>query len=148
MVHSRPNVLLIHWHDVGAVLGSYGHRGINSPRTDSIAEGGVQFDRAHCTAPLCSPARGSLFTGRADWFTTDPAERSGEDPAGPTTGHAKALRGGSYLCHDSYCNRYRVAARTSNEPDSSAGNTGFRCVTDDLGTAEDARPPDRSALER
>lgn len=39
---------------------------------------------------------------------------------------ARALRGGSYLCHDSYCNRYRVAARSANTPDSSAGNMGFR----------------------
>lgn len=38
----------------------------------------------------------------------------------------RALRGGSYLCHDSYCNRYRVAARSGNTPDSTAGNTGFR----------------------
>ncbi|MCU1643361.1 MAG: Serine/threonine protein phosphatase [Nocardia sp.] len=38
----------------------------------------------------------------------------------------KVLRGGSYLCHDSYCNRYRVAARTHNTPDSTSGNTGFR----------------------
>ena len=41
---------------------------------------------------------------------------------------ARVMRGGSYLCHDSYCNRYRNAARTSNTPDSSAGNTGFRTV--------------------
>ena len=38
------------------------------------------------------------------------------------------MRGGSYLCHDSYCNRYRVAARTANTPDSSTGNMGFRCA--------------------
>ena len=38
----------------------------------------------------------------------------------------RALRGGSYLCHDSYCNRYRVAARSANTPDSTAGNMGFR----------------------
>lgn len=44
-----------------------------------------------------------------------------------TTGF-KSMRGGSYLCHDSYCNRYRVAARSSNTPDSSSGNVGFRCV--------------------
>jgi formylglycine-generating enzyme required for sulfatase activity len=37
-----------------------------------------------------------------------------------------AMRGGSYLCHDSYCNRYRVAARTSNAGDATAGNLGFR----------------------
>lgn len=44
----------------------------------------------------------------------------------PQPGDSRVIRGGSYLCHDSYCNRYRVAARTSNTPDSSSGNTGFR----------------------
>src|SRR5699024_4342161 len=43
---------------------------------------------------------------------------------------SKAMRGGSYLCHESYCNRYRVAARSSNTVDSSTGNLGFRCVMD------------------
>jgi len=38
----------------------------------------------------------------------------------------RALRGGSFLCHDSYCNRYRVAARSSNTADSAASNIGFR----------------------
>lgn len=42
----------------------------------------------------------------------------------------RSMRGGSYLCHASYCNRYRVAARTSNSPDSSSGNLGFRCAAD------------------
>nr|WP_268808878.1 formylglycine-generating enzyme family protein [Nonomuraea solani] len=45
-------------------------------------------------------------------------------------GVTRVMRGGSYLCHESYCNRYRVAARTSNDPDSSAGNLGFRCARD------------------
>jgi formylglycine-generating enzyme required for sulfatase activity len=40
----------------------------------------------------------------------------------------RVLRGGSYLCHDSYCNRYRNAARSSNTPESSMGNAGFRAV--------------------
>jgi len=41
---------------------------------------------------------------------------------------AMVTRGGSYLCHDSYCNRYRVAARSSNTIDTSTGNMGFRCA--------------------
>jgi formylglycine-generating enzyme len=41
---------------------------------------------------------------------------------------ARAMRGGSYLCHASYCSRYRVDSRSSNSPDSSAGNLGFRCA--------------------
>ena len=53
------------------------------------------------------------------------------DPAGPDgPDAARAIRGGSYLCHDSYCNRYRVAARSSNTADSSTGNMGFRCARD------------------
>jgi sulfatase modifying factor 1 len=43
---------------------------------------------------------------------------------------SRAMRGGSYLCHASYCNRYRVAARTRNDPDSSSGNVGFRVAAD------------------
>ena len=39
---------------------------------------------------------------------------------------ARVIRGGSYLCHASYCNRYRVSARTSSTPDSSTGHQGFR----------------------
>ncbi|WP_424216505.1 formylglycine-generating enzyme family protein (plasmid) [Streptomyces sp. BI20] len=45
-------------------------------------------------------------------------------------GERRALRGGSYLCHASYCNRYRNAARTGNTPDSTTGHTGFRCAAD------------------
>jgi sulfatase modifying factor 1 len=41
---------------------------------------------------------------------------------------AMVIRGGSYLCHASYCNRYRVAARSSNTPESTTGNLGFRCT--------------------
>nr|WP_285369943.1 formylglycine-generating enzyme family protein [Streptomyces sp. RKAG293] len=51
-----------------------------------------------------------------------------QDPTGPPTGTARALRGGSYLCHASYCRRYRVSARMANTPDSSTGNIGFRCA--------------------
>jgi len=42
----------------------------------------------------------------------------------------RVMRGGSYLCHASYCNRYRVAARTRSTADSSSGNQGFRVAYD------------------
>ncbi|WP_416983369.1 formylglycine-generating enzyme family protein [Streptomyces sp. T028] len=42
----------------------------------------------------------------------------------------KVIRGGSHMCHASYCNRYRVAARSANTPDSSSGHAGFRCARD------------------
>lgn len=57
-------------------------------------------------------AVGNVWEWSADRFGADGPERT--------------MRGGSHMCHDSYCNRYRVAARTRNTPDSSAGNIGFR----------------------
>jgi sulfatase modifying factor 1 len=43
---------------------------------------------------------------------------------------AVVRKGGSYLCHDSYCNRYRTSARDHSAPDDSTGNIGFRCAAD------------------
>lgn len=43
---------------------------------------------------------------------------------------SKVIKGGSYLCHKSYCFRYRVAARSHNTPDSATGHMGFRLVYD------------------
>src|SRR5687767_10400606 len=50
--------------------------------------------------------------------------------ADPFDSAARVQKGGSYLCHASYCRRYRVAARQANTPDSSTGNVGFRCAAD------------------
>ncbi|MEU9806173.1 sulfatase [Mycobacterium sp. NPDC050853] len=61
---SRDNVLIVHWHDLGRYLGTYGHPDVSSPHLDQLAADGILFTRAHATAPLCSPSRGSLFTGR------------------------------------------------------------------------------------
>jgi formylglycine-generating enzyme required for sulfatase activity len=59
---------------------------------------------------------GNVWEWTADWF--DPAEQT------------KVQKGGSYLCHASYCQRYRVAARQANGLDSATCNLGFRCAAD------------------
>lgn len=74
---------------------------------------------------------GNIWEWCADWFSpTHHLAAPRVNPKGPSAGERKLMKGGSYLCHHSYCNRYRVAARTGNTPDSSTGNCGFRCARD------------------
>lgn len=64
-----------------------------------------------------------------DWHASNRSE-SRVDPAGPPSGTERVIKGGSYLCHESYCNRYRLSARSHNTPDSTTGHMGFRCARD------------------
>ena len=74
---------------------------------------------------------GNVWEWCADWFDVRHHQLATTiNPLGPPTGAARVMKGGSYLCHRSYCNRYRVAARSSNTPDSATTNIGFRCVRD------------------
>jgi formylglycine-generating enzyme required for sulfatase activity len=111
----------------------------NFPDADTAEDG------YHGTAPVTAyppnglglyNMAGNVWEWCADWWSATwhvpyrPGTRI--DPQGPHAGTAKVIRGGSYLCHHTYCNRYRVAARTFNSPDSSTGHMGFRCAADPL----------------
>jgi sulfatase modifying factor 1 len=76
---------------------------------------------------------GNVWEWCADWFSPDYHTTDAYDsdnPTGPDEGTQRVMRGGSYLCHESWCNRYRLPARSKNTPDSTTGNIGFRCALD------------------
>ncbi len=61
--------------------------------------------------------------GPETWYNRDTGNRGVGSPS-------HVVKGGSFLCHISYCMRYRPAARHSQESDSPISHTGFRCVKD------------------
>jgi len=96
-------------------------------------------DGFYSTAPVRSFPPNSLglyeMTGNtwewvSDWYSptwhADGTPETRINPIGPSTGSDKVIRGGSYLCHESYCNRYRLSARTSSHPETTTSHTGFR----------------------
>ncbi|XP_056128901.1 formylglycine-generating enzyme-like [Lampris incognitus] len=72
---------------------------------------------------------GNAWEWTSDWWTVHHTTDHRSNPKGPPSGTEKVKKGGSYMCHKSYCYRYRCAARSQNTPDSSASNLGFRCVS-------------------
>lgn len=72
---------------------------------------------------------GNVWEWCEDYFAADYHRTTAAmDPLQTTPAANRTLRGGSFLCHESYCNRYRIAARNSNTPDSASSNIGFRVV--------------------
>jgi arylsulfatase A-like enzyme len=61
-VNSRPNILYLHSHDTGRYIQPYGHQ-IPTPNIQRLADQGMLFRKAFCTAPTCSGSRASLLTG-------------------------------------------------------------------------------------
>lgn len=62
-----------------------------------------------------------------DWFGNVHSKELQINPKGPDEGTDKVKKGGSFLCHKTYCHRYRLVSRYYSTPDSATLNTGFRC---------------------
>ena len=61
----RPNIVLIVADDLGyGDLGCYGNKAIPTPNIDALAAGGLRFTDGYVSAPVCSPTRAGLLTGR------------------------------------------------------------------------------------
>ncbi len=70
---------------------------------------------------------GNVWEWTQDTFTVSSLKRTVKERLRSMPGF-KVVKGGSFLCHKSYCYRYRIAARTGNSPDSTTTHTGFRLV--------------------
>jgi len=87
---------------------------------------------------------GNAWEWVEDWFTVNHNLDDNINPKGPPIGRDKVKKGGSFLCHRSFCYRYRNNARYATTPDSATLNSGFRCAgnIDDINNDNDEQDND------
>ncbi|MYA17996.1 MAG: sulfatase-like hydrolase/transferase, partial [Gammaproteobacteria bacterium] len=67
LMADKPNVILVMSDDQGwTQTGYYGHPLLRTPNLDDMAAKGLRMDRFYATAPMCSPTRAAVLTGRSN----------------------------------------------------------------------------------
>jgi arylsulfatase A-like enzyme len=95
----HPNLLFIFPDQLGACyMGCYGHPQVRTPNLDRLAGESVQFSSAYTACPLCTPFRGTLFTGRYP-VQTGIFRNSQRIPEGETTLADLFNRAGYATCY-------------------------------------------------
>lgn len=104
------------------------------PRSNTLADGYLGTAPADAFAPNgfgLFNACGNVWEWCADAFRVRSLSAAAKRRnASASAEKERVMKGGSYLCHRSYCYRYRIAARSGRSPDTSAGHTGFRVAYD------------------
>jgi arylsulfatase A-like enzyme len=123
MATEKPNVLLILADDIGWFdVGAY-HRGIMGCRTPGYLT--AQHGKNHL-------GDRNEFLPTVHGFDDSPRGGDRERSYDPQLPHVriprKVMKGGSHLCSQNYCRRYRPAARMPQPIDTSTSHLGFRCI--------------------